>query len=556
MSHKEGASYRTTIYRLANLEKATDAVRPQYLTSDNFSATEIMVDDRPGLMVFGSMKRAEAKWCEALSSLSGRRIKVSGESPAGVLLVKPKLKNAVEDRIWHALTYGMGFLLLDPKYVDSLFGQKIAIRIAEPDSLHSLTSTTMNERSRTSRLSIPQGDNLLGFGIGGIGEAVSRVVALADLSEFSASRRSPLQIKGSDALNLPISCDPIKALSDLDQLEEILKQEPSEELRALEQLTKISNPDRVTELDALLSKALDELEDDKSTARIGLSWPHERLEDNRAPDSWMPRSMFTSRNNKLQDGQPTWSVVSSAIAEQGKGNRLDRLTRASIQLFRDAGGDEAISRHIPLKKWIAFEAEMKGLTYTLFDGDWYRVDDDYALKIDQRVRELFEHASTDDRLIDWSSEDDENEYNTKLAKEFGGVCLDAKLLYTDLHKRGIEACDVYLPGNTLIHVKRTERSSDASHLLSQALVSADALLKDEEARRQLRNRIIDAGGLDPNDVKPRKIIIGLHRKDGLNITPESLFTFTKVNLVRQSESLRSHGIEVRVQVINPVKTSK
>ena len=47
--------------------------------------------------------------------------------------------------------------------------------------IRSLTVTTMNERSRTSRDTIPGGDGLLGFGAGNVGEAASRIVTIADL---------------------------------------------------------------------------------------------------------------------------------------------------------------------------------------------------------------------------------------------------------------------------------------------------------------------------------------------------------------------------------------
>lgn len=47
--------------------------------------------------------------------------------------------------------------------------------------IRSLTVTTMNERSRSSRATIPGGDGLLGFGVGNVGEAVSRIVTIADL---------------------------------------------------------------------------------------------------------------------------------------------------------------------------------------------------------------------------------------------------------------------------------------------------------------------------------------------------------------------------------------
>ncbi len=112
---------------------------------------------------------------------------------------------------------------------------------------------------------------------------------------------------------------------------------------------------------------------------------------------------------------------------------------------------------------------------------------------------------------------------------------------------------MYLPDGTLIHVKRTEKSSAASHLFAQALVSADALCNDVEARQKLRDRIF-AGGGDSGTFgsKPTRVILAMHRSNGPGLTAEDLFTFTKVNLVRQATSLEARAVPVRIVSIRNV----
>lgn len=106
---------------------------------------------------------------------------------------------------------------------------------------------------------------------------------------------------------------------------------------------------------------------------------------------------------------------------------------------------------------------------------------------------------------------------------------------------------MYLPDGTLVHVKRTDRSTAASHLLAQALVSADALCNDDQARQKLRTRISDAGG-DPSGlaIKPSRVVLAMHRRNKPELSAQELFTFTKVNLVRQTSSLESRGVQVRI----------
>lgn len=536
------AGRRTTIYRLIHVEELRDALRSKYLDRSGFEVVDVAVGGRQSLLLTGAMTRDVADWCETVATLTGSDVAIGGATPAGVLLVRPDSKATDDHQVAYALTYGMGFQLLEPSRLDNLFGQRIAIRTAEPDKLRSLTVTTMDERSRTSRATIPQGDGLLGFGIGDIGEAVSRVVAIANLPDLSRSDGKPIQVRGADALNVPIGRTPDEVIADLDMLEQLLAVQPPAALKILEQLTAVKNPETKKALDTYLSAVLD-----GADGTIGLAWPHERVDENGTPDSWIPHNLWPRGKNTVRQGQPEWSEISEVLESYPTGQRLNRVDRASIQLFRDSEGQEPISQAIPLRRWVAFQTELDGRTYALYDGAWFQIHHDYADNINSRTQAIFAETVDDIEFPLWSAANDEAAYNLQLAEAIGGVCLDRKLITTDLHRRGIEACDVYLPDGTLIHVKKTERSTAASHLLAQALVSADALCNDEEARQKLRDRISAEGG-DPSKLgtKPARVILAMHRSEGPGLTADDLFTFTKVNLVRQVSSLEARGVHVRI----------
>jgi uncharacterized protein (TIGR04141 family) len=539
---RENAGRRTTIYRLAGVDDLVEAIRPKYLKRDGFEVHNVEVGGRSGLLVTGAMVRTKADWCAAVFELTKRDIAIAGATPAGVLLLRPDVDTTGDSGVAYALTYGMGFQLLEPSRLDNLFGQRIAIRTAEPDKLRSLTVTTMDERSRTSRATIPQGDGLLGFGLGDVGEAVSRIVAIANLPDLSRSDRKPLQVRGADALNVPIGRTPQEVTADLDMLEQTLAVEPPEQLKILEQLTAVKNPETKETLDGRLSDVLD-----GADGTIGLAWPHERVDENGTPDAWIPSNLWPRGQNKARPGQPEWDEIWEVLATYPVGTRLDRVDRASIQLCRDAEGREPISQTIPLRRWIAFQTELDGRAYALYDGSWFQIHHDYADNINARTADLFARPVDDIEFPPWDETRDEEAYNEKLAGALDGVCLDRKLIRTQLHRRGIEACDVYLTDGTLIHVKKTEKSTAASHLLAQALVSTDALCNDAEAREALRERII-AADRDPDAlaIKPKRVILAMHRSSGTGVTAEELFTFTKVNLVRQATALEARGVEVRI----------
>ena len=165
---------RTTIYRLTGVNHLREAIREKYLKSADFTNQELVVAGRPALLVSGAMRKDTVDWCSDVQSLTGRKLNIPSITPAGVLILKhtPAVTDPEDsppssgNNVAFVLSYGMGFQLLDPNRIDNLFGQRIAIRTANPDMLRSLTVTTMDERSKTSRATIPQGTGLLGFGVG------------------------------------------------------------------------------------------------------------------------------------------------------------------------------------------------------------------------------------------------------------------------------------------------------------------------------------------------------------------------------------------------------
>ncbi|WP_373887327.1 DUF6119 family protein, partial [Actinomyces bowdenii] len=96
------------------------------------------------------------------------------------------------------------------------------------------------------------------------------------------------------------------------------------------------------------------------------------------------------------------------------------------------------------------------------------MESDYAEVALGRVREIFSRPNQM-QMIPWAQEqDDELTYNQKLAEVNDGVCLDRALISIRSRKSRIEDCDVLLERGVSVHVKRTDGSASASHLIAQA----------------------------------------------------------------------------------------
>ena len=516
---------------------ATALTRARREPDERYSSKRLFIEGRAARLVSGATQ-TQAKWTSDVKALTGENVLLQNSSPGAALLIQ-----VTDGAVW-ALTWGTGFHFLDTEQIDFGFGAGIVARSALPAEVKSLTKTILDHRARVDRSSMPNGSTIRDLGVDGYGEVISRIEAKATIPELAVGDRT-LQLRAADSLNLPLAKTPTGLVADLEALDELSRRNVLPGLESLEQLIALKPRDsRVPALEEKLVEALK----NQDTSRLGVSWPHERL------DSYGPSS--SARIVGVGDGQrrvleqvPDIDYFVDLLSAVEPDRVLDRMKRIRIELHGDAdpdGGGTLVAAPVALRRWLAFEVEDGSQRYCLHDGNWYRMDDRYLARIDDRVREILaEPASL--AFPAWGDES-EKDYNEYAAEELSGYCMDRKLIRTPLHSRGgLEPCDVFIPPGTLIHVKRGRRSSDLSHLIAQGLVSADALARDENARAAWRDRVEEesSGAIDDADLDEVILAIGSTKP----ITVDTLFTFTKVNLVKQVDALRFLGVKVAVVAI-------
>lgn len=172
----------------------------------------------------------------------------------------------------------------------------------------------------------------------------------------------------------------------------------------------------------------------------------------------------------------------------------------------------------------------------------------YAQRLRTIVQSIFARPSPI-ALPEWHVDEQENDYNRRAADVLHRLFLDRKLARNEAHPHGIEICDLLAPDGTLIHVKNIEHgSSTASYLIAQALVSAEAMRYDEEARQQFEHVVEAAGGRSvqlPQSIST--LVLGMARNRPLDA--DNLFTFTQVTLARGVNALQARGIDVFITPI-------
>ena len=447
------------------------------------------------------------------------------------------------DNAAFALTYGMGFQLLDQAAVDPGFGMRVAIRTASPEEIQSLTRTELDHRSRTDRSSIPTGDALRGFGIGDFGEVITRLSGSARLPDLTVGDE-PVRVRAADALSLPLGKTSETLIADLDAISSTLRLEAQTELRALEQFVRVKKPALIASLEGELRSALM----GSDAGRLALGWPHERIDDNGTPSSHKVTGIGV-RGAAVSDDLPRLEELVAALRTKKPDDPFGAASAIKVQLFRDADGDEPVSAAIPATHWLYYEVTLGGNRYCLFDSRWYAMDTDYAKRLQRHVEEIFSRSAPIS-MPQWDTAQygDENAYNEMAAKVVGGVMLDRQLVQTTQNRRGFEACDIITPNADFIHVKHTPRSSTASHLVAQAAVATDALRHDNEAREKLREVVVAAGGaVGWIPTRPRSVVLGMARSKP--VTASDLFSFTQVTVTKLDMTFAEIGIELTIAPI-------
>ncbi|MEV0899997.1 DUF6119 family protein [Actinoplanes sp. NPDC049802] len=542
-----------TLYRLSPKGgvELQGMIQEKYVNS-GFAPISVTVGNVECVMTHGIIAReGPPDWVDHLTTLTGSQLDVSNQTAAGLLLVPV-------DGFVFALSWGMGFLLFDQKYVDPGFGLRFAIRRADPDEVRSLTVHALDTLPRTAKTSVLGGAKIGAFGMEELGEVLSRLVGRVPADGLSCATedgKTWITVRGSDALSLPLGRTPNLLLSDLAAINEVVENgSPVAELEHLEDTHPLrGGSDLVKQLDSALSERLA-----LGTPRLALSWPA-GWEDEQGEASRFELSKFREEFNGTRDELELEDLI-LPIADKLPKDRLRFLKRGRIHGVKNDGS--VTSRAIAADKWITFEHVHEGRRYVFHRGQWYDIGGEYLARLHGKVSRILairfavalpawpvtekKRRKTNEKYIDPVVEGDYNLLvEDRNSADF--VCLDKKLVRCEQHPRGFESCDLLGPGNELIHVKDLADSVSASHLFNQALVSAEALRQVDavDAFRRVVNLASGGKREIPAGFRPSKVVLAFA---GRAATPNELFTFSQVTL---------HRLAVRLDVMNvPLEISQ
>ena len=268
---------RVTLYQVEGACDPEVILKSLYTDRVEFVSDIITVEDRTCYWIRGVVSKDRVSWAGLVSGWLGDYKYVEGlgnATAAGVLLI-PTLESA-PPFTW-AICFGMGHHLIEPSRIVQDLGRRIAVRCAVPEQVRQVTYSKLDVRAMVARVTSPNGDSIDGFGASDLGDFISRVVGPAVLDGVVASSGGDTtEIRGADSINLPLARSTSELMSDLDQIEVLLKRDPQPQLALIEQLKLIKKSDPVYQV---LESKLDDALGDPENETLGLAWPTELAEE-------------------------------------------------------------------------------------------------------------------------------------------------------------------------------------------------------------------------------------------------------------------------------------
>lgn len=491
-----------------------------------------------GTVAFAAVNRSQRPpWAQALAPDFPELADVHNMSTRMVLFLP------VGDRHF-AICFGYGGASLRKSTIDPNFGLRYAARTLDQNVIFGLDSRRMSATARSQAVQTVSGERLSDLDIPLAGEFVRR---LAGRLEDGAS----LEIAGITTI---VAGDGVSFKTEfvLNEIQSVLgtmlhvvdtdraKQE-FEFVDALESLR--ATDERVKELETELCAVLNALMVEPSSQEpllIGLVPPE-------SPNVDLLDTVRVSVGGEHFD-LPELSLTSLLDFMRVSGKRFSKTSLSGIKLsILDENGESGSASS--LRTWLVYETVEGDQRAILTLGRWFGLNEAFSARLDNDLSQI-EVSTGELGLPDWAATlSRERDYNDFVASVRNDLLKLDRTKFLSLGSE-IEACDLLTQEGHLVHVKRWDKSATLSHLFSQGLVSLEVLNADPEYLKQVETHLDSRSRphLDGFRIRPRKVVYAIAMR-GARLLPDSLPTFSKVNLRDFAQRVRSRGAEISISRI-------
>ncbi|WP_437293889.1 DUF6119 family protein [Sorangium sp. So ce426] len=438
-----------------SLAAAKDAFRaPTSLTKHPLKKN---IGFKGSLFLPAEPSRKQPAWVDLLNEGAMSPLSLENASSSAVLIVETSNR-------FFAISFGYGSNLLRQELIERDFGLKVALNAVEPAALRSVDMHTMEDLTLHTRRQASLGSHLSTFGLD-----VTR-----DLMRSVTGRpRDPnigRQVTGSDALSINAEFDFTGLGAKCDQLfREYGKKDYLKEFAFVDHVRKIRDSALGDELDQLLVQ-------DLRTGTAGSAYLAAPK-----PIDWDRFAAFNYSTEGHANDHTDLDLT----------HYLDTIDTGALsisKLRKDRIGAKYTDADATREKWsvydsLVYEAAYKGDLYALSAGEWYVIEQSYARQIESDIKHI---PASGLKLPAAKPNEIENDYNKRVSATMKDIALlDRGNKRVTGANAPIECCDLLTLTGQLVHVKRKTRSSTLSHLFSQGIASAEALIWDEGYRKEI-----------------------------------------------------------------------
>lgn len=427
-----------------------------------------------------------------------------------------------------ALTFGYARFLFREDILEEQFGLRIVLNSIKQNELRRISKASVGSNQKQSDEQLPKSSDISEFGFDVNRDLMKNVSGKSDDEMFEKS-----MLTGGDIFSLTVSRD----INNIDELLVFCYRRYTEETYR-ERFAWIDNIKYVREKAAIerLNTKLIQTINEEAFDRVWMAVPEVvKWED--------------IRDFKISGVEDTYNDIYIEKVVSSMRNDLTCLDQLqSKRIYARASRDE----NETVYEWSAYkciiaEIELEGQAYSLNNGKWYKINNDFVDRINQQYSNI---PLCQDEFVDYTHEN-EDSYNAALKEALD----DSYLLHTYKIAIGggqgnnVEPCDV-MWRNKLIHVKRNGGSSQLSHLFNQALVAGQMWI-DQSFREQLRLKMQEEGYRgavpEPYHASDYEIVIAIINRF-TEVRPKIPF-FSKVAMCFTATNIRNLGYSLTLKNI-------
>lgn len=496
-----------------------------FLSVDGFEQVDVIEDEQwKGALIYKGGFQTRPSWVSIFDEIPGfNPSKIWNQSSKALYVLK------CENR-WFCFTFGYARHLIDEHAYERNFGMIVTLNLSDPDAVKSIDKANISHVSLHSREQATKAIELGGFEFDNDIDILKSITARTVVS--GDDEQDILSGRDSVSINTRALVEDFHDIAK--RLYEAFTDTKYRELYPwVDKIREERDKSIVEQLDAELARRIV----DEALTKIWLAIPE--------VVNWEEIRGFAYKYREEKpdkDGPVLYSDLD--LHEWIKVKKLPddltakQLKQKHVHIYWQDGHTSTWS----IYRCLNAEIDLDGKKYILNDSDWYNIQIDFVAEVDQ-----FYTAVPDSSLgLPPFGDRREPEYLKYVADNHAVFALmDRKNIMIGGGRSKVEFCDLYSANGDIVHVKYYGGSSVLSHLFSQALVSGECFLNEEDFRKQVNGKLPDLHKLTDISSRPNtaefNVCIAIMSKEA---EPLELPFFSKVSFKHAVRALQNMGYNV------------